>query len=723
MLEWIPDRPALTHDYPCSLDVLVRVTPPVLERQQQRLPLNVCLVIDRSGSMGGEKIALTRQAASWVTRSLQPQDQLSVVLFDDQVEVLLPTTRVTDKERIQRLIASIQVNGSTALFDGWKCGAAQACLGQEDGNLSRVVLLTDGQANVGETNPDTICTSVHGVSEKGVQTTTMGFGRDYNETLLRSMAASGEGNHFFLETPDQIGRFFELELDGLCATVGTRVRLALRPLREGVLVEPLGEVQSNAQGEYLLADLVEGIPLEQLFRILVPADVGSEPPIEAEIRYYVPAQARNESVTIPLRLPRVSREERLAMQPDPEIVRQLAVAMAARARREAMVAARGGDTGQAQRLLDEALAQTSLPEADRSQLEQLKATFAQGDVAKASKQSMAYSHAYSRGSVVLSNLDDQILDGLLGKLIRLRRGDFWTRPPSDAHRPWERVQGMLEGLLWGEQRALGPSAPRGESSQESLAILEQMLQRQKLLPSMMHFSKALEAAAVERPSSDRLAFLANPSNKSLLDRGVEEPNVYPLGRLAPVLINLWRSPRQAWAYVVVSAQLTHQHGLVAAANVAFAAILWAMMARPKPPGPHGYLELFLDILDRVQGEETLAARAPRYDGWSGRLSEYLRVVIPDARKRSLSFLEAAREWGYSPYVLEMVPTLLYLLECHGHQPRQALQEACESPVASPLLAALTGSALGALHGRLPGAPRDETLEGLLATIQAQLGAT
>ena len=113
--------------------------------------------------------------------------------------------------------------------------------------VNRVVLLTDGEANIGETGIDPICTAVSQLVRQGVQTTTLGFGNGYNEDLLRAMAASGEGNHFFVEQNEQLGPFLELELGGLRATQGKSVRLSLCPAA-GVRVQWLGNIQQDEQG-------------------------------------------------------------------------------------------------------------------------------------------------------------------------------------------------------------------------------------------------------------------------------------------------------------------------------------------------------------------------------------------------------------------------------------------------------------------------------------------
>jgi Ca-activated chloride channel family protein len=273
-IEVLPFRPAVRSDVPVTLDVLLRILPPEVTAAPERPALNVGLVLDRSGSMeGARKIDYARQAAAFAVEQLLPEDRVSVTIFDNEVELLVPSTKASQRQHIIDLIRGVQPRGSTALHAGWTQGANQVREFLLQGGLNRVLLLTDGLANVGETNTDNICTHVKGFAVQGVSTTTMGVGNDYNEDLLEAMAKSGDGNYYYIESPVQLADMFATELRGLMATTGRRVLLGLEP-RPGVeVVDVLNDLDRDPQGRLVLPNLIVGLPVEVVLRLRVQPQV------------------------------------------------------------------------------------------------------------------------------------------------------------------------------------------------------------------------------------------------------------------------------------------------------------------------------------------------------------------------------------------------------------------------------------------------------------------
>jgi Ca-activated chloride channel family protein len=268
-LEFVPLRPAVCSDAPTTLDVLVRITPPA-PYGHARPAINLGLVLDRSGSMiSHNKMAFARAAAVFAVRQLLPTDRVSLTAFDNRVETVVPSTPAADAERVVAALEQIQPRGTTALHGGWREGAEQVRGHLLRGGLNRVLLLSDGLANVGQTDPDAIATDVNRLARAGVGTTAMGVGDDYNEDLLEAMANSGDGNYYYIESPQQLPDLFQTELRGLMATVGHRVSLEVEP-RVGAVAAVLNDLERTPEGRLQLPNLVTGQPVCVLVRLTVP---------------------------------------------------------------------------------------------------------------------------------------------------------------------------------------------------------------------------------------------------------------------------------------------------------------------------------------------------------------------------------------------------------------------------------------------------------------------
>jgi Ca-activated chloride channel homolog len=200
-----------------TVDVLVRVVPPEAEAARRRPRLNLGLVLDRSGSMQGAKMARAREAAAYCVEQLLPADRLSVVVFDDVVEVLIPSRFADDKDEMKRRLARIGARNSTALHEAWVRGGMQVGEHLDRDAVNRVLLITDGLANVGLTSTDEIVSQAAGLHRRGVSTSTVGIGEDFNEELLMPMAQSAGGNAWHVREPEDLRRVFEVELEGLVA--------------------------------------------------------------------------------------------------------------------------------------------------------------------------------------------------------------------------------------------------------------------------------------------------------------------------------------------------------------------------------------------------------------------------------------------------------------------------------------------------------------------------
>lgn len=197
-------------------------------RVGQRPPINLCLVIDRSGSMNGDKIVQARNAAIEAVRRLSPDDIFSLVAYDSNVETLVSARRVGDGEELESCIRSIRANGGTALYGGVSNGAAELRKFAEDRRyVNRLILLSDGQANVGPSTPEDLARLGAALIREGISVTTVGVGLDFNEDLMTRLAVKSDGNTYFVASSRDLPRIFNTELGDVLSVVARSVVLTI----------------------------------------------------------------------------------------------------------------------------------------------------------------------------------------------------------------------------------------------------------------------------------------------------------------------------------------------------------------------------------------------------------------------------------------------------------------------------------------------------------------
>ncbi len=258
------------------LDVLVRVQAPDQPAQTKATvtPKRLALVVDRSGSMNGEPLTEALRCVTHIADCLTPADQLSVVVYDDKADVLLPLAAMKSPTAIHQLVANVQSGGSTDLFAGWEAGAKQL-EGGVASTISRVILLSDGQANRGLCDISEIEKHCSAMLARGVSTTTVGLGRGFNEDLMIAMARVGGGQQYYGQTAEDLFDSFDEELQLLQALCLRSLDLKLIPA-PGVILEPLGLVQQNPDGSYRLSDLAWGAECWLMLRLHVSPSAGGD---------------------------------------------------------------------------------------------------------------------------------------------------------------------------------------------------------------------------------------------------------------------------------------------------------------------------------------------------------------------------------------------------------------------------------------------------------------
>lgn len=238
-----------------------------------RAPVNVAIVLDKSGSMDGEKIIKAREAAKMAIRRLNKNDIVSVVLYDSTVRVIVPATKVSDKEAICAQIDRIAAKGSTALFAGVSKGAAEIRKFINKERVNRVLLLSDGQANIGPKSPGALGELGGSLIKDGISVSTIGLGSGYNEDLMFKLADRSDGNHAFAENGVDLVRIFDAEFGEILSVVAQEVLVKIectdgvRPVR---VIGREAEI-SGASATVLLNQLYSGQEKYIVMEVEVPA--------------------------------------------------------------------------------------------------------------------------------------------------------------------------------------------------------------------------------------------------------------------------------------------------------------------------------------------------------------------------------------------------------------------------------------------------------------------
>jgi Ca-activated chloride channel family protein len=345
LIELIPARRAVCSNAEISLDVLVRITPPRPEVHFPRVPLNIALVLDRSGSMAeARKMPFAREAAAFAVKQLLSSDRVSITIFDDRIETIVPGGPAVDKPGLVRRIEQIQPRGSTDLRGGWSEGGRQAEAGLISGGVNRVLLLSDGLANVGVVDPNTIAAEARGLAARGVSTTTLGVGAQYNEDLMEAMATAGDGHYYYIESPAQLVDIFQTELMGLMATLGQKVSLGLEPRGNVVVSDVLNDLAKASTGRLMLPNLVVDMPVLVVVRLKVPAQHAGSNLLEVRLAWDAPRDGGRRILRASLGdLPAVPLAAWSDLPEDADVKTQVALMMVARAQKEAAGAAERGD--------------------------------------------------------------------------------------------------------------------------------------------------------------------------------------------------------------------------------------------------------------------------------------------------------------------------------------------------------------------------------------------
>ena len=245
-LNLVPDRDVLLKGRPQEIVVKIDLSAIADRQRHRRTPLNLAVVLDKSGSMTGAKLEKAKQAATLLVDRLAPNDVFSLVIYSDEARVLVPAQKVEDREVLKEKIAGIEAGGCTALYAGVKTGARQVREYFSGKRINRVILLSDGLANVGPSSTSDLRRLGHELAESGISVTTIGVGDDYNEDLMAGLAEASDANYYYVQDTERLPEIFAKELGEMLTVAAREIKIEIT-CPDGV--QPLGFIGRSEKFE------------------------------------------------------------------------------------------------------------------------------------------------------------------------------------------------------------------------------------------------------------------------------------------------------------------------------------------------------------------------------------------------------------------------------------------------------------------------------------------
>lgn len=282
------------------------LTTPAMRSDRERPPINVAIVVDRSGSMSGKRIRAAKKAARVALDRLSSNDIVSLVSYNQDVQVLHRATRLKGaRDDLERAIERLSANGTTALYDGVEEGGEQVQKYLSDNKVNRVILLSDGLANVGPSKPSDLARLGRRLASDGITVTTIGLGLDYNEDLMQRLAASSDGNHAFVEHPGDLAEIFDKEFGDALSVAARDIRIIIE-CRQGFRPKRILGREADISGNTITLKMSQLQAANERYVIVeleapANASVGTQDVADVRVDYFDLETNRRDRVEAPVR--------------------------------------------------------------------------------------------------------------------------------------------------------------------------------------------------------------------------------------------------------------------------------------------------------------------------------------------------------------------------------------------------------------------------------------
>ncbi|MEM6427383.1 MAG: VWA domain-containing protein [Cyanobacteria bacterium P01_D01_bin.128] len=311
--------PHLDANQPSSQRQLSIAVSAIADQPGRSAPLNLCLVLDHSGSMNGTPLNQVKEAANQIVASLGPYDRLSIVVFDHKAKVLVPNAPVADPTTIKSQLYSLKASGGTCIDDGLKLGIEECAKGKQDA-ISQIFLLTDGENEHGD---NARCVKLAQLSaDYNITLNSLGFGDHWNQDVLEQIADGGSGALTYIQRPeDAVAEFSRLftRMQSVGLT-NAHLNLELTPAARLAELKPIAQVapetvelpliQEARSVSVRLGDLMVDTPrvvLTNLYIDQLPA--GAHAIATVQVRYDNPALGQTNLVSEPIRVEAIGQSQ------------------------------------------------------------------------------------------------------------------------------------------------------------------------------------------------------------------------------------------------------------------------------------------------------------------------------------------------------------------------------------------------------------------------------
>jgi Ca-activated chloride channel family protein len=265
-------RPNLVRlDEPQMLYFILELDAPVAAREAPSSPLNVCLVLDRSTSMQGEKMDTVKATAIQVLRNLRPQDILSVVAFSDRAEVIIPAAYHQDKIRLEAKIQMIQPSGATEIYRGLEAGVKEVMRSVDGKRINHIILLTDGRTYGDEQQCLALASKL---AEHGIGISGMGIGQEWNDIFLDVLSTRTGGSSAYIAQPHDIKRLLLEKFNALAKTYAEDMILDTRFIEDIELsyafrLQPDPSPIALSEDTLHLGAIIQGTATQVIFEYMI----------------------------------------------------------------------------------------------------------------------------------------------------------------------------------------------------------------------------------------------------------------------------------------------------------------------------------------------------------------------------------------------------------------------------------------------------------------------